>query len=145
MSWTLVSSKAVVDVVYKRHLIGQLFRAVPVPYQYPIPSPYPPGAVHLFCLSLQACMILGLLCNDCRLGQICLDLQYPSMKVYVRRSSNDRSTVRAFAFCSKRNSARAETERNKAKNGMERKRCIKRFIYEKSATCWTEKLGRGQG
>ena len=44
----------------------------------------------------------------------------------VRRSSNDRSTVRAFAFRSRRNGARTETERNKAKNGTERKRCVKR-------------------
>ena len=37
----------------------------------------------------------------------------------VRRSSNDRSTVRAFAFRSRRNGARTEMERNKAKNGTE--------------------------
>ena len=37
----------------------------------------------------------------------------------VQRLSNDRSTVRAFAFRSRRNGARMEMERNKAKNGTE--------------------------
>ena len=36
------------------------------------------------------------------------------------RSLNYRSKVRAFAFCSKWNSARTEMEQNKAKNGTER-------------------------